>query len=176
MTTPSIDLVLQFIFPDESSDADQRTFQVKQMLEGSAEPREMYKFHHPNTGTTTGVTTIQRMNAITGIWDNAGQIDWQSNTSATVYFGTERVPVRELRKRKKASSKSRRFKANSGEYKWKVGQNGRDLVCVSTRGKTVATWSDEQSTLRVVDGSDSILDRVVVTCFLNIRMLRLNFW
>ena len=49
------------------------------------------QFHHPNTGLTTGETTFQRKNMETKLWDNAGHIEWLSNTSGAVYFGVERV-------------------------------------------------------------------------------------
>ena len=84
----------------------------------------MPQFHHPNTGFNSGVTAIQRKNAATQRWENAGQIEWSSNTSGAVYFGVERVTrhsrysgyhpltflgsqvsIRELRKPKKPSSK-----------------------------------------------------------------------
>lgn len=136
----------------------------------------MYKFQHPNTGTNTGVTDISRKNAATQRWEHAGQIDWLSDHTANVMFGTERVHIRELRKMKKQSSKSRRFKAGGSEYKWKQAENGKDLFCVSTRGKVVATWSDDQSQLRITDRGEGILDRVVVTCFLNSWMNGLKLW
>ena len=34
---------------------------------------------------------MQRKNAETQLWENAGQIEWTSNTSGAVYFGVERV-------------------------------------------------------------------------------------
>lgn len=57
-----------------------------------------------------------------------------------------------------------------------MAENGTDIYCVSTRSKTVATWSQEQSTLRVMDRAEGILDRIVVTCFLNLWMKRINQW
>ncbi|PCH41426.1 hypothetical protein WOLCODRAFT_131910 [Wolfiporia cocos MD-104 SS10] len=170
------DLVLQFLYP-ESSNADMRTFRVVQLPdETTSESEELYKFHHPNTGTTTGVTSIQRKNLTTQRWENAGQIEWTSNTNATVYFGIERVSMRELRRLKKSSSRSRRFKASGTEYKWKIADNEIDMICVSTRGKVVAAWSHELNILRVTDRADGILDRVVVTCFLNLWMKTLRLW
>lgn len=89
-------------------------------------------------------------------------------------------------------ARSRRFKVGGSEYKWKVAENDVDLIvsalrfhplppftllqCVSTRRKTVAAWSQEDVTLRVTDRGEGILDRVVVTCFLNLWMKRLNMW
>ncbi|EPT03552.1 hypothetical protein FOMPIDRAFT_1115195 [Fomitopsis schrenkii] len=172
------DLVLRWVYPPEEANADRRTFQISQIVEGSTEAVEMYRFHHPNTGTNTGVTAISRKNAATQRWENAGQIEWLSDHTANVFFGTERVHMRELRKMKKQSSKSRRFKAGGSDYKWKQAENGKDLLCVSTslRGKDVATWSADQATLRVTDRGEGILDRVVVTCFLNSWMNGLNLW
>ena len=110
----STDLVLQCVYPPESANADKRTFQINQIVEGSTEPVEMYRvravfralsigvlivgsaleqFSHPNTGTNTGVTTISRKNPATQRWENAGQIEWLSDHTANVFFGTERVIV-----------------------------------------------------------------------------------
>ncbi|KAL7282120.1 hypothetical protein ACG7TL_003589 [Trametes sanguinea] len=174
------DLVLRFVYPNNPN-ADFRTVNIHQIVEGSdAAPIEMYKFHHPNTGFMTGVTSIQRKNMDTQIWENAGQIEWSSNTSGAVYFGVERISIRELRKMKKPSSKSRRFKVNNSEYKWKVAENGTDLICVSdsltNRGKTIALWTQETLILRVAERAEGFLDRVVVTCFLNLWFKRLNLW
>ncbi|OSX59197.1 hypothetical protein POSPLADRAFT_1040916 [Postia placenta MAD-698-R-SB12] len=170
------DLILQFLWPT-STNSDGRTFQIKQIAEAPQDPIELYKFHHPVTGNNTGVTQIHRKNLATQVWEPSGHIEWTSAAAATVYFGgLERVPMRELRRMKKVSSKSRRFKANGSEYKWKVAENGTDIYCVSTRSKTVATWSQEQSTLRVMDRAEGILDRIVVTCFLNLWMKRINQW
>ncbi|KAI0676866.1 hypothetical protein C8Q78DRAFT_50715 [Trametes maxima] len=182
------DLVLKFVYPNNPN-ADFRTVNIHQTIEGSDGPVELYKFYHPNTGLGTGVTTIQRKNAETQLWENAGNIDWQSNTSGSVYFGgVERRPllcsvqisIRELRKSKKPSSKSRRFKVNSSEYKWKLAENGTDLICVSdnltNRGKTIAVWTQETLILRVAERAEGFLDRVVVTCLLNLWFIRLNLW
>ncbi|GBE79301.1 hypothetical protein SCP_0204990 [Sparassis crispa] len=167
------DVILQFLYPSDDNH-DMRTFQAKQMVEGSTEMVEMYKFHHPATGSTSGVTSFQRKNLNTQRWENAGQIEWMSDSSATVYFGIERVSARELRRSKKTSSKSRRFKVAGSEYKWKIAENGVDLFCVSTRGKTVAVWSQETQVLRVTERAEGFLDRVVVTCLLNLWMKNLN--
>ncbi|KAH9951774.1 hypothetical protein B0H21DRAFT_190956 [Amylocystis lapponica] len=170
------DLVLHFQRPADNPDADLRTFQVRQIVEGSTDSIDMYKFHHPVTGSASGVTSIQRKNTTTQRWENAGQIEWASDSNASVYFGIERISCRELRRAKKASSKSRRFKAAGAEYKWKIAENDADLFCVSTRGKIVATWTQAEETLRVADRAEGFLDRVVVTCFLNIWMKQLNIW
>ncbi|CCM01691.1 uncharacterized protein FIBRA_03755 [Fibroporia radiculosa] len=131
------DLTFRFIFP-QNSDADMRTFQIRQVIEGSLDTAEIYKFHHPNTGTNMGVTTIQRKNAATQRWENAGQIEWSSDTNASVFFGgIERVSMRDLRKLKKPTSKSRRFKANGAEYKWKIAENGVDINSRQAGGQLV---------------------------------------
>ncbi|KAI0356634.1 hypothetical protein OH77DRAFT_220137 [Trametes cingulata] len=174
------DLVLRFVYSGNPN-ADPRTANILQITEGADGPIELYKFHHPNTGLATGVTSIQRKNPETQVWENAGQIEWTSNTNGAVYFGgVERVSFRELRKAKKPSSKSRRFKVNNSEYKWKVAENGADLICVSdnltNRGKTIALWTQETLILRVAERAEGFLDRVVVTCFLNLWFKRLNLW
>ncbi|KAI0092781.1 hypothetical protein BDY19DRAFT_883607 [Irpex rosettiformis] len=135
------------------------------------------KFYHPLiAGSDSGVTYFERMNCATSLWEPAGHVEWSSNHSANVYFGLERVPLRELRRLKKTTSKSRRFKANGTDYRWKLADNGFDLICVSTQisafGRNVAEWSNERSTLRVVERFEPILDRLVVTCILNLWMKR----
>ncbi|TFY69915.1 hypothetical protein EVJ58_g160 [Rhodofomes roseus] len=102
----SADLVLRWVYPPEDTNPDRRTFNIIQIVEESPEPVEMYKFQHPNTGTNTGVTIVSRKNAATQRWEPAIQIDWLSDHTANVGFGTaERVHMRELRKMKKQSSK-----------------------------------------------------------------------
>ena len=38
-----------------------------------------------------GVTSFERKNMQRGDWDNAGSVDWSSNVSAKVFFGTDEV-------------------------------------------------------------------------------------
>ncbi|KAI0723381.1 hypothetical protein C8Q76DRAFT_722680 [Earliella scabrosa] len=173
------DLVLR-IEASSNPNADARTVRVYQIIDESQAPVEVYKFHHPNIGLTTGVTSMQRKNAETQLWENAGQIEWTSNTSGAVYFGVERVSIRELRKPKKPSSKSRRFKANGAEYKWKLAENGTDMICVSdnlgNRGKTIAQWTEDTLTLRVTERGEGFLDRIVTTCLLHLWLRRYGVW
>ncbi|OCH88303.1 hypothetical protein OBBRIDRAFT_94950 [Obba rivulosa] len=169
----------EFILPFEFStnpNADMRTVNVKHVVAGAAEPEEFYKFFHPLTGVTTGVTSIHRRNLATQRWENAGEVEWTNNWTAHVYFGLERVNMKEVRQLHKRSSKSRRFKAKGIEYKWKIADNGTDLFCVNLRGKTIATWTQEDVTLRVIRSAEPILDRVVFTCFLNLWMKNINAW
>jgi hypothetical protein len=65
------------------------------------------QFHHPMTGLTNATTTFHRKNlsmcpeniygsrlsptAATLIFETAGQIEWSSNSNATVYFGIDEV-------------------------------------------------------------------------------------
>ncbi|KAM5535644.1 hypothetical protein V8D89_010631 [Ganoderma adspersum] len=178
------DLVLRFEL-SSNPNADARTLQVLQIVDqnsaGAGQSTvALYKFHHPNTGLTTGVTSIQRINTDTQVWENAGNIDWSSNTSGAVYFGVERVSIRELRKPKKPSSKSRRFRVNNSEYKWKLAENGTDMICVSdnlgNRGRQIAAWTQDTLTLRVAERAEGFLDRVVVTCFLHLWLRRYSIW
>ncbi|KAJ7276236.1 hypothetical protein B0H12DRAFT_1005313, partial [Mycena haematopus] len=138
------------------------------------------KFYHSVYGPSSGVTTFQRKNLTTNVWEPAGEISWTSNTNAIVHFGIDEVSMGDLRKPKKSSSQSRRFKAGGSEYKWKMTE-GSDLFvclpsCVDSRGKTVATWSQEETTLRVGAQAVHILDRVVVTCLLNLWIRQLGLW
>lgn len=48
----SADLVLQFIYPPESANADMRTFQVNQIPDGSAEPVEVYRVRYRSSHLT----------------------------------------------------------------------------------------------------------------------------
>ncbi|KAI0692648.1 hypothetical protein BC835DRAFT_1406968 [Cytidiella melzeri] len=168
------DVVLQFIWPPSDTTTDLRTLRIKQIDE-NGEAHDIYKFRHPLIAySNSGVTYFQRMNFATNLWETAGHIEWSSDHSANIYFGLERIPLRELRRMKKNTSKSRRFKANGTDYKWKIADNGLDLICVSTqlgaRGKNVAEWSNEALTLRVAERAEPILDRLVVTCILNLWM------
>ncbi|KAJ4492985.1 hypothetical protein C8J55DRAFT_220177 [Lentinula edodes] len=133
---------------------------------------DFISFHHPVTGLSHGLTTFHRQNLTTNIFETAGQIEWSSDYNATVHFGLEEVHIRDLRKAKKSSSRSRRFKAAGSEYKWKMASDSVDLFCVDSRGKVIASWNQEQSNLLVSPKGESILDRLVVTCFLNLWALR----
>lgn len=94
--------------------------------------------------------------------------------------------------------RSRRFKAGGSEYKWKITEDGLVVSkraslpviprsprlipgeqCMSvsrTNSKVVASWLQAELTLRVVDRGESMLDRVVVSCFLNLWMKNRNLW
>ncbi|KAF5393870.1 hypothetical protein D9757_000186 [Collybiopsis confluens] len=168
--------------------ADMRTFKIFQLLSESAtDETELYRFHHPATGLTRGLTTFHRQNVATGIFETAGQIDWLSDYNATVYFGLEeashtcisaanwQICRTDSRPRieETQEDESRRFKVDGSEYKWKLAtSNSGGLFCVDSRGKVIATWNQEQSNLDVSPGAESILDRLVVTCFLNLWALR----
>ena len=81
------------------------------------------------------------------------------------------------------------------EYKWKLRENGTDMFvsdsfgstschvqhecyaqCIDSRDKHVAVWSGENRRLQVAPRCIAILDRIVVTCFLNIWFKRLGQW
>ncbi|KAF9076369.1 hypothetical protein BDP27DRAFT_1313222 [Rhodocollybia butyracea] len=170
-------VILHFVF-SSTINSDMRSFNVLFLPGESTDVVELYRFHHPLIGSTQGLTTFHRQNLATCIFETAGQIDWLSDHNATVYFGLEEVHIRDLRKAKKPTSKSRRFKASGSEYKWKQVPNANsDLVCVDSRGKVVASWSQEQLNLHVSSQAEAILDRLVVTCFLNLWALtRLGHW
>ncbi|KAK0191264.1 hypothetical protein F5146DRAFT_1047887 [Armillaria mellea] len=170
------DICLRFEF-SVSSNSDMRTFKVHRLPDSaSSSVIELYRFYHPVTGLVAGLTTFHRQNLVTNIFETAGQIEWLSNSNATVQFGINQYHIRELRKQKKSNSQSRRFKVGGSEYKWKIAGNNTDLFCVDSRGKTVATWLQEELTLRVATRVESILDRVVVTCFLNLWVRHLGDW
>ncbi|KAF8211290.1 hypothetical protein K438DRAFT_1568740 [Mycena galopus ATCC 62051] len=168
-----MDTILRFAY---SKPEEIRTFRAFKRLDDATEV-ELYEFYHSVFGPASGVTTFQRKNLVTNVWEPAGEISWasNSNTNATVYFGTDEVNIKDLRKPKKSSSQSRRFKAGGSEYKWKLSE-GSDLFCVDSRGKTVATWSQEEATLHVGVQAETILDRMVVTCLLNLWIRQLGHW
>ncbi|KAI0069013.1 hypothetical protein BV25DRAFT_1792070 [Artomyces pyxidatus] len=175
---PSSAITLRLQYPPAESVADPRTVNIYRTVvtDDSTDQVELYKFHHPNTGSRIGVTTFHRMNMATQKWETAGEIDWTSDTNATVLFGIESISIRDLRTPKKSSSKSRRFKASGSEYKWKIADEGVDLFCVDSRGKTVATWTEGELSLHVESRVESILDRLVVTLLLNRWMKALGSW
>ncbi|KAI0346740.1 hypothetical protein BDW22DRAFT_1321843 [Trametopsis cervina] len=168
------DIVLRFVWPPQDNFTDWRTIRIHQVDETNNTSSEIYKFFHPYlVGINSGVTYYHRWNPSTSIWEAAGQIEWSSSYSAYIWFGDERIALRELRRAKKNTSKSRRFKANGIDYKWKIADNGFDLICESTQVGAfgnVAEWSNEKSTLRVAARAEPILDRIVVTCILNMWM------
>ncbi|KIJ70281.1 hypothetical protein HYDPIDRAFT_104967 [Hydnomerulius pinastri MD-312] len=168
------DIVLRMVSSTDSN-ADMRSFRVYQVIENAAEELELYRFLHPMTGHQTGTTTYHRKNLSTVIFETAGQIEWFSPSNATVWFGVDEVPVKDLRKIKN-SSQSRRFKVTGTEYKWKIAENGNDLFCVDSKDKHVAAWSADERLLRVAPRCVNILDRVIVTCFLNLWFKRLGRW
>lgn len=47
---------------------------------------------------------------------------------------------------------------------------------LTNRGKTIAMWTQEALILRVAERAEGFLDRVVVTCVLNLWFKRLNLW
>ncbi|KZT26983.1 hypothetical protein NEOLEDRAFT_1062011 [Neolentinus lepideus HHB14362 ss-1] len=169
-------IVLRFVYPPSDSNSDIRTFRVYQLSEDSSTSTELYRFFHPLTGLSSGVTTFQHKNLTTGIWDSAGQIDWTSNYNATVTFGIDEVNIRDLRRVKKSTSKSRRFKAKGSEYKWKIAENETDIFCVDWRGRSVATWTQAELTLSIVSSAEAILDHLVVTCLLHLWVRQSGRW
>ncbi|KIK90988.1 hypothetical protein PAXRUDRAFT_831215 [Paxillus rubicundulus Ve08.2h10] len=127
------------------------------------------------TGNSIGTTTYHRKNLDTLIFETAGQIEWSSSSNATAWLGVDEVAVKDLRKIKNGSQ-SRRFKVPGMEYKWKIGENGNDLFCIDSKDKHVAAWSADERVLRVAPRCVNILDRIVVTCFLNLWFKRLGRW
>ncbi|KAG2146647.1 hypothetical protein DEU56DRAFT_785634 [Suillus clintonianus] len=169
------DMVFRFA---QSTD-DTRTFRVYQVIgTGEHEELELYKFSHSMTGSSGGTTTYHRKNMNSLIFEAVGQISWNSNTIATtVYFGLEEVSVKDLRKVKNATSHSRRFKSGADAvYKWKISDNRTDLYCIDSQDKYIASWSNHEKILRVTPRASAMLDRLVVTCFLNVWFKRLGRW
>ncbi|KIM91026.1 hypothetical protein PILCRDRAFT_1246 [Piloderma croceum F 1598] len=133
-------------------------------------------FLHPITIDPRMNTTFYRMNLNTRNYETAGFIEWSAGWNARVTWGIETVSLRDCRKKKKEASKSRRFKAGDSEYKWKIAENERDLFCVDSWNRTIASWSQDTLTLRVASRAANILDRLIVTCTLNLYMKQLGQW
>ncbi|EIN10658.1 hypothetical protein PUNSTDRAFT_112482 [Punctularia strigosozonata HHB-11173 SS5] len=158
-----------------------RTFRVNQIMEGSNNQIEMYKFSHPFPGNLmmSNHTTFERRNHRNNIWELAGEIAWRHEYSAKVIFGIEEYELTDLRRRKKSTSESRRFKVDDKEYKWKKLEQDDELVtltCINSRGNVVAVWDNERSTLSVDRDVYIILDRIVVTCMLNLWLWVRRRW
>ncbi|KAF8138175.1 hypothetical protein EV363DRAFT_1155660 [Boletus edulis] len=169
------DIVLRFVLSTDSN-VDMRTFRVLQVLGNATEELEVYKFSHPLTGHSTGTTTFHRKNLDTAIFETAGHVEWFSSFNATVCFGVDECSVKDLRKTENGGHRSRRFKASGVEYKWKLGESGTDMLCIDSKDKHVAVWSGEDRKLTVAPRCAAILDRIVVTCFLNIWFKSLGRW
>lgn len=163
MTEPDIDLRFAY-----DGNADMRNFRVYQVIENAPERLEVYRFHHPTAGYITPTTTFKRKNLAVLRWDITGRIEWPTTTSGTVWFGVDEVPIKDLRKIKNGTSQSRRFKVSGNEYKWKVAANGQDLFCVDSKDKHVAIWTAQEMSLKIAPRCATILERIVITCFLNL--------
>ncbi|KAF5388034.1 hypothetical protein D9615_000230 [Tricholomella constricta] len=168
------DLIFHFVY-SPGPNSDMRTFSVFRATD-KAGNLEIYKFYHPVTGMNIGMTNFYRQNLETTVFEPAGAIEWISNENATIQFGIEEISIRDLRKAKKSSSQSRRFKAGGSVYKWKIADNEVDLYCVDSWGRTIATWTQEQLQLSVAARVEDILDRLVVTCLLNLWIRHLGQW
>ncbi|KAH0839651.1 hypothetical protein J3R83DRAFT_569 [Lanmaoa asiatica] len=182
------DVVLRFVSSTDSS-ADMRTFRVLQVLENAAAELELYKFSHPLTGHSMGTTTFHRKNLDTLIFETAGHVEWFSSFNATVWFGVDEFlkPAVLATLLKMWLTRSRRFKTSGTEYKWKLRENGSDMFrritadisvvqCIDSKDKHVAVWSGEDRKLMVAPRCVTILDRIVVTCFLSLWFKRLGKW
>ncbi|EJD01040.1 uncharacterized protein FOMMEDRAFT_147698 [Fomitiporia mediterranea MF3/22] len=172
---PGEDIVLYWRFPPPQDGHDMRTFSVYLDLGPSHEALHLYKFL-TIAGMADSSTTFERWNINARRWEIAGEIHWNNNFTGEVKFGIYTLPLRDVRRRKKQSSKSRRFVVNNAEYKWKVKDNGRDLFCVNADGETVATWTEEILELRVAASAEDILDRLVVTCLVHIWFKAHGYW
>ncbi|KAI6130483.1 hypothetical protein EDD16DRAFT_1515605 [Pisolithus croceorrhizus] len=170
MSEPDIDL--RFVY---DGNADMRNFRVYQVIENAPERLE---FHHPTAGHVTPTTTYKRKNLAVLQWETAGRIEWPTTTSGTVWFGVDEVPIKDLRRIKNGTSqgpsRSRRFKFSGNEYKWKVAGNGQDLFCVDSKDKHVAIWTAQDMSLKIAPRCVTILERIVITCFLNLWFKGLN--
>ncbi|CAE6408164.1 unnamed protein product [Rhizoctonia solani] len=132
---------------------------------------------------TIFVTYFFRFNHHTGRFEEAGRLEWypSSERAGSVYFGERQVQMNALHRKKKATSRSRRFKSNKGnEYKWKKGSDAGmqelDFVCVDSWRRVVGRWSNESQTLTMTPGGFAIFDELVVTLWLQIWRREKGFW
>ncbi|KAL5508358.1 hypothetical protein ACEPAH_5977 [Sanghuangporus vaninii] len=169
------DLVLLWRFPPPQEGRDMRTFNVYLELGSTHEPLHLYKFL-TITGISESTTTFERWNISARRWEIAGEVHWANNFSGQVQFGIHILRLQDVRRRKKQSSKSRRFVVNDSEYKWKIRDDGHGLFCVNSRGQTVASWTQETLELRVAPSAEDILDRLVVICLIHLWFRAHGYW
>ncbi|KZP24631.1 hypothetical protein FIBSPDRAFT_951032 [Athelia psychrophila] len=170
-------LRIEYHYPKSSNVDDIRSFYAYQSTEGSDEPEiDIYKFLHPLTGDMRANTTFHRRNIATDRYETAGSIEWYNSASGRITFGSDTYDMRDCRRLKKATSKSRRFPAGGSEYKWKIAEDETHIFCVDSWGKTVATWLPETQTLKIAPKGAAILDRLIVTCTVNLYMWKQGFW
>jgi len=153
--------------PADEEDRDLRTFNVFVDM-GQVQSLQLYKFRTIQ-GVLETVTTFEKFNTNRPAlrWEIAGEIHWMRNYTGYVIFGLERFQFHEIRRRKKATSRSRRFLVGELAFKWKIADNGNDLVCVDSNKFVVCAWSASTQTLRFVRDAQPLLDRLVVTCLVN---------
>ncbi|KAG9103603.1 hypothetical protein FRC06_009613 [Ceratobasidium sp. 370] len=158
----SSDLVLKWVWPNPE---DLRNSDLYSNLD-SKEVKEFTFETLP--GDMLFVTYFFRFNHHTGRFEEAGRVEWYpgSERHGTVYFGERQVNTESLSRRKKATSRSRRFKSNKGsEYKWKkgsdVGLHELDFVCVDSWRRVVGKWIQASQTLTMTSGGFAIFDELV---------------
>ncbi|THH09056.1 hypothetical protein EW145_g2273 [Phellinidium pouzarii] len=146
------DIILMWRFPPPQDGHDLRTFNVFLNLGQVMQALHLYKFL-TISGVAESVTTFERWNIIARRWEIAGEIHWVNKFNGQVQFGIHTLQLQEIRKRNDQRSKSRGFMAYGSEYKWKIVDEGNDLVCVDSYEQTVANWTQETLELRVVSRS-----------------------
>ncbi|KAB5591445.1 hypothetical protein CTheo_5126 [Ceratobasidium theobromae] len=159
-----------------------KEFQARSPLSSTPTFQPPLQFETPPADTIF-VTYFFRFNHHTGRFEEAGRIEWypSSERQATVYFGERQVQMNALHRKKKPTSRSRRFKSNKGsEYKWKKGSDAGmqelDFVCVDSWRRVVGRWSHESQTLTMTSNGFAIFDEMVVTLFLQIWRRDRGFW
>ncbi|KAF8520100.1 hypothetical protein JB92DRAFT_3111952 [Gautieria morchelliformis] len=105
-------------------------------------------------------TDFERYNKATNRYEVAGGIRWDGQMKAQVTFGVVTLPLHEVRRLKKATSQSRRFRWNNSEYKWKRGgTDGKDFFCYDWLNRLIASYTEESKKLEVTDRGYTILDQ-----------------
>ncbi|KAG8907226.1 hypothetical protein FRB99_005050 [Tulasnella sp. 403] len=133
---PNADLVLRWEF--DPSDIRKVKMYIPNP-DGSPEPLKLFTF-----STYERMSTYYRFNLMTGRYENAGDIEWNSVYNIKLNMGIRSLHVEQMARRNKASSRSRRFKAMNGvEYKWRPVEDKPENLEVGA-----ATWS------RIVESCD----------------------
>ncbi|KAG8955628.1 hypothetical protein FRC04_007619 [Tulasnella sp. 424] len=166
---PNTDLVLRWEFdPDEM-----RKLTIWMTHPQSQEDLKLYNF-----STHERMTTYYRWNLITGRYENAGNIEWNTLRNIRLNMGLRSLSIDSMAWKNKNNSRSRRFKAlNNIEYKWRpVETDPANLECVTVSGKKfVALYTSADQTLRINPRGHPILDDIVVLCLVHLWRRANNF-
>jgi len=138
----------------------------------------LYKFRTISTSQSAYVSSsFTRFNADTGRFESAGEIEWLRNQQeCKVTFGIYEFHSSSLRRAKKRTSKSRRFKVRGTEYKWKKSEEGTQLTCTDTSRNLIAKWERVNSKMHITERGKGMEDELMVTCLLHQWWISTGRW